>query len=240
MKTYLRKFNDDGIEKFRELLVLIRNNELVEIPESLLTDPLYCELVSSEIEIERVNFLTKKKFILHLSEIVKKLNHPSYLYNNGLWTWLAAFYFDSICPENKSGTRVIKKDDSKYILSTEEWNKYYRHLLASFTRLHLELGDLSKIYLVGTPEIFPDLFEQLASRLEIASSRGVIEAVTILYWDNLKERIKTGAANKQGPGVLRRFAKSTIPQFQMTYDLHSMSGNDIIRLLPAEYEIWKS
>jgi len=104
--------------------------------------------------------------------------------------------------------------------------------------LFAELDGLSKIYLAGPPYRHGDLLEQLASRQEIATNKGIVEAATILYWDDQKNTIKKGARNKTGPGILRRFIKDIIPQFQMTYDLNSMNGEGLISLLPAEFNEW--
>jgi hypothetical protein len=112
--------------------------------------------------------------------------------------------------------------------------------LASPVRLYKDLGTFSKIYLSAKPDVPGDLFEQLASRQEIAACKGVIEAATLLYWNESEKKIKKGVRDKDGAGVLRRFVRATIPQFQMTYDLNSMSGNDVIQLLPREYDKWKS
>lgn len=60
----------------------------------------------------------------------------------------------------------------------------------------------------------------------------------MLYWDDQKNTIKKRARNKTGPGVLRRFTKDIIPQFQMTYDLNSMNGEEILNLLPSEFNDW--
>ena len=53
-----------------------------------------------------------------------------------------------------------------------------------------------------------------------------------------KNDIKKGARNKTGKGILRRFTRDIIPQFQMTYDLNSMDGEEILNLLPKEFEGW--
>jgi hypothetical protein len=220
-------------------LNLIRSGEENNIPLSFLNDPVFCDIIDMDLKIDQKIFKTKEEIIKYIAEIVKKLKLKNILYDAGFWTWVAAFFFDSICPPNSDGERKIK-EDSKYILNVDNWKKYYRHLLASFTRLYIELGESGKIYLAGSPEVFPDFFEQLASRQAIASCKGVIEAATILYWDSQKNKIKVRANNKIGKGVVRRFAQAAIPQFQMTYDLNSMSGTDIIRLLPYEYDEWIS
>lgn len=237
MITHIRRFNELGIEKFRTLLQEVRDGEADSVPDSFVTDGYSCEIINAEIIIERKKFDSKNEIIRYIYDKISHIPGRNLLYDAGLWSWLSAFYFDSICPERSDGKRKVG-EDSRYILNSEEWNKYYRHLLASPTRLLKELDDLAKIYLAGTPDKNGDLHESLASRQEIATCKGVIEAATALYWDKEKNKIKVGARNKDGKGVLRRFTTSTIPQFQMTYDLNSMSGREIIQLLPKEYESW--
>lgn len=237
MITHIRKFNELGIEKFRNLLHEIKTGEADSILDSFVTDSHFCEIINAEIKIERKKFDTKNEIIRYIYDKISRIPGKNLLYDAGLWSWLSAFYFDSIWKPNSSKTRGLG-EDARYILNAEEWNKYYRHLLASPTRLLKELDDLAKIYLAGTPDKNGDLHESLASRQEIAACKAVIEAATILYWDDDKQKIKVKARNKDGAGVLRRFAKATIPQFQMTYDFNSMSGKEVIQLLPKEYKGW--
>ncbi|MFA4852595.1 MAG: hypothetical protein WC599_08760 [Bacteroidales bacterium] len=236
MITQLRRFNELGIEEFRRELHLIKNNEGEEIPISLLTDGYLCEIVHIEIKMEQKTFITKEEIVKYIFDKISRLSGKNIFYDSGLWSWLAAFYFDSVCPKKKSGERKVG-EDSRYILNPEEWNKYYRHLLASPFRLFKELSTLAKIYLAGTPDVNGELLESLASRQEIATCRGVIEAAEMLFWDKNKNNIKRGVRGK-GRGSVRRLAGATIPQFQMTYDLNSMNGTDVIQLLPDEYKDW--
>lgn len=238
MTTQIRRFTEIGIEKFRNFLNQIQDNEIEDIPQSILIDVYSCEIIRADTSLEQKVFDSKEDLIKYIFNKISPFLNTTLLYDKGMWTWLAAYYFDSICPKNRGGHRVIR-EESKYILNPEEWNKYYRHLLASPIRLYRDLGELSKIYLSGKPDVPGDLFEQLASRQEIAACKGVIEAATILYWDSIDQKIKKGVRNKDGAGVLRRFVKATVPQFQMTYDLNSMGGQDVIQLLPREYDKWK-
>lgn len=237
--THIRRFNEIGIERFRGLLHQIDSNEIEDIPQLFLTDVYSCEIIRTDVSLDQKIFDSKEEMIKYLFNKISPFLTTTLLYDKGMWTWLAAYYFDSLCPKSKGGKRIIR-EESKYILNSEEWNKYYRHLLASPVRLYKDLGDWSKIYLSGKPDIPGDLFEQLASRQEIAACKGIIEAATILYWDADENKIKRGVRNKDGAGVLRRFVKATIPQFQMTYDLNSMRGEDVIQLLPKEYDKWKT
>jgi hypothetical protein len=233
----IRKFNNNGITLFRSILAELRSGQIDSIDYQILIDPELTDSCFPNIDLESRKFILKIDLITLLYSKIVDINLRNKFFDEGLWTWLSVFYFESICPERSDGTRKVG-EDCRYILNSNDYSKYYRHLLACPTWFLHQLGDVSKIYLRGIPSINGDLHETLASRQEIATSKGIIEAATILYWDAQKNQIKKGAANKDGPGVARRFAKSIIPQFQMTYDVNSMSGKEIVKLLPSEFKKW--
>jgi len=236
MKTSIKRFNPQGIERFRTFLENARHGEIDPFPEEILDSPYHTNGIRTIDIIESKIFDSKADLIKYIHSLVANLDKIQFN-DTGLWTWLAAFFFESICPIKNDKRKV--QEDSKYILNVEHWGRYYRHLIAAPLRLFNELGELSKIYLVGVPAKHGDFMEQLASRQELATSFGIVEVATFLYWDEDKENIKRGARNKTGPGVLRRLTRDIIPQFQMTYDLNSMNGQEILELLPSEFDSWK-
>ena len=59
-----------------------------------------------------------------------------------------------------------------------------------------------------------------------------------LYWDDKNQKPKRGFGATERPGTLRRFV-AVINQFNRTFDLFTMSGEQIINLLPRdEFERW--
>ena len=235
MKIPVRKFNEKGIEKFQTFLVETKNGLAETIPEDILTSGYLSDIYYPDIFIESRKFDLKIDLIQYIFNTINQ-KHEIQFHNSGLWTWLSAFFFDSIC-RIVNGKRKVQAE-ARYILNIENWNRYYRHLIATPVRLLAELDGLAKIYLTGPPYSHGDLLEQLASRQEIATNKGIVEAATILYWDDEKNKIKKGVRNKTGPGILRRFTRDIIPQFQMTYDLNSMNGEEILNLLPEEFNEW--
>lgn len=235
----IRIFNEQGIEKFREYIGEVRGGSEDPIPDSLITSDEYSAENTKKVEIEKREFLTKSETVKYLHEQILQLDEQNKFYNDGLWAWISAFYFDIVCPIRTDGTRKPGAD-ARHILEPRNWKTYYRHLLASPFRLYHELGeDLSKIYLAGTPDKHGDMFEQMASAQEVATPSGVVEAATLLYWDESAGGFKGGSTNRNKSGNVRRFARAIMPQFQMTYDLNSMNGAEILELLPAEFDNWK-
>lgn len=237
----IRQFNADGLSLFSNHLEEVKLRIQDRLPHDFITDNTYSVELADDINIEIKQFENKSDFITYLYPLVKRIRIDNLYYRSTLWSWLAAAYFDTLCPQLDDGSRKVESLD-RYILNTNQWNRYYRHLIASPLRLYHEINDenLSKIYLTGKANRHGDILEQLASRQEIATVEGILEAVMLLYWDTNKNRPKLGVTNRNKEGNIRRFAGSVLPQFQMTYDLNSMSGEDILRLLPQEFDEWKN
>ena len=65
-----------------------------------------------------------------------------------------------------------------------------------------------------------------------------MEAATLLYLRNRKGKPKSGAISRKRPGTLFRFI-DVIQQLDLNYDLYSMTGQEVLQLLPAEFDSWK-
>jgi hypothetical protein len=69
----------------------------------------------------------------------------------------------------------------------------------------------------------------------VITSKPLIAAISSLVWDADKTTFKRGFGSKNGPGTARRvavFAK----QFRLTYDLDSMLPEQVLALLPREFD----
>ena len=232
----LHELTDEGIRFFRQQLEFLRTGDSASLPSELLSDPVYAAPVKSRVELTRMRFDSKLDFCLYITTYLDFKRSPELLYSAGLWSWLAVFYFDQVCPiDNNQKPRA----DYRYILAdARDWRHYYRHLLAGPARVY-HLHDVhARLLLSGPLHQQGDFFEQLASRQEIVTNRGAIQAAGLLYWDSVSERPKRGAAaTEKKPGTLRRFT-DVYYQFDMTYDMHSMDGKHIASLLPAEFAPW--
>jgi hypothetical protein len=82
-----------------------------------------------------------------------------------------------------------------------------------------------------------DVVEQLASRQDLVRARGVMEATTRLYVDE-KQALKRGAASKDKPATARRLA-NVLGQLDLTYDLQSLEADEVLDLLPEEFDLFK-
>lgn len=234
--TTIRTFNEEGLNEFERIIGEIKNNNIKDLPETLFYDEQFSEVYEPIINIERVEFKNKNELVPYLvSQLNLKANKHLY-FDKGLWTWLAAIYFNNICPIDGNGKRKVNESAFYILKDPKNYTKYYRHLLAYPCRLYSELGESSKIFLIGTFQKRGEITEQFGAYQEIALNKGILDAANILYWDDDKKNLKRGAAGKGG-GSARRLVR-VIRQYQMTYDLNSMKGDEIVSLLPYEFNKW--
>jgi hypothetical protein len=79
-----------------------------------------------------------------------------------------------------------------------------------------------------------DVVEQLASRQELITNRGIMELATKLFVDAATQRIKRGAGGKTG-GSARRLS-DVIEQFDLTWDLYVATSDELVAVMPKEFD----
>jgi hypothetical protein len=232
----LKRLNDQGITRFSTFLDSLTGDAPLPYPENLLTDPEATEEIAPPAEIERRVFGSRFNAAQYLFNLFRDSGLPDTERDRGLWTWLSLFYFDEICPEDGKGIRR-PGERARWIPETWVSWRYYRHLLAGPYRIyaaHSDKPERAMLVLCGPLDKPGDIVEQIASRQEIITNRGLMEAASILYYDQGSSRPRRGAASKEGKGTVRRFT-DILNQFDVTWDLYSLEASDVLRMLPDEF-----
>jgi hypothetical protein len=236
MSDTLRTLNQDGIATFATYLQALRDGGNDAPPSHLLTDPAYSDDLA-DVQLDRQPFPDSYGMGLYLQTALASLDRRKIPYNHALWTWLALYFFDQICPAVNGKRKVL--EDAIYILA-EKFNhqRYYRHLVRTPWLAVTDNGENAKIILktkAGGKR--SDIFEQLVSRQGIFGNKTVIGGAYKLYYDVASEAPKRGASGK-GAGSSRRLA-AFIQQIDLTYDLRACSPNEFLNLLPTEFDRYK-
>jgi len=232
----LRILNEFGLEIFREYLDNLRSGSNESPPFKILNDNDTSESISNGPEIEQTEFANRRDVAVYLKEILEGFSFTELESNIGLWSWLDLFFFDQTCPENPEGKRDPKAD-YRHILSLNFRHKY-RHLLFGPYRIYVAHPDSAFSLLCGDITKPGDFNEQVGSRIEKVSNTGIIQILDSLYYDKEKDKVKKGASDRKKKGNLRRFLDVT-DQFDVTYDLFSMTTEKINKLLPEEFDEWR-
>lgn len=231
----VRTFTEIGLEKFSNYLHAARSNPALEPPTELLQDDVASEPFEKGIEVEERIFESKRDAGRYLFRQLRDGDLESIRRNRGLWSWLALFYFDQVCPSNDEGIRHVKR--TEHYMLVRDWKRYYRHLLVTPWELYREYSDGAFALLSGQLSVHGYFAEQLASRQEFISNEALVEVVDQLYYDEERDGTKVGATSQERPGNVRRLVEIK-QQLALTYDLYGMDAEQIIDLLPDEFDEW--
>ena len=172
------------------------------------------------------------KYLFELLQGVDKNIH----FDKNLWCWISLYYFDSVCAKDKQGNYKVG-DINRWIPIFDHHQKYHRHLLASpwvvYKRYKGDKSALSAV-LSGSVKVHGELLEQFSSRQELISCKPIMQTVTRLYFND-KDQLPKKGSSSSGPGSPRRFA-IVHQQFSRTYDFYEMNVDDILNLLPKEFD----
>lgn len=206
------------------------------VPNDLLIDNAYCEPLSKLVSMTTQQFSNRYDFGRFLAELLRPFDRQSLSYDRGLWSWLAAFYFEQLCPRDDQGKRALRK---YYVYSLSEARKYYRHLVRTPWFLVSTHGEACRFLLVARADDQAPLsrqsylLDQLAARQFVISSPTLIATAGRLYSD-LRTGQPTRGAGAKGSGSPRRLALIA-NQLSLTYDIHEMGVDKFLKLLPDEF-----
>lgn len=233
----VKQLTELGIREFSTFLERLRNGEVIDVPKWLLVDSRASSPVADDLEVDEVSFENKEHIATYFLDLMAEAESVYDAYQP-IWSWLSLFFFEQLSPSDESGIRR-PGEDYRFILSSD-YRHRYRHLLAGPYRIKKMYPHSAKCLLSGPINKPGEFNEQVASRLEIMANSGIVDAIDRLYYDKAKGRPKRGARAKDDkPGVLRRLIP-ILQQFDLTYDLQSMSSEQILDMLPAEFDSWKA
>ena len=235
----IRKLTEKGIAAFKDYLAQLRKDPAASPPFHLLTDPVASAGIGTDIRIEQKPFRTRLELARYLNDIFSPVPVDDLETDRHLWTWMSLFFFDQVCPVEKTGIRKPGRD-YRHILEPGYPNGH-RHLLAGAYLVYTvcDLGDRLSRLLLWTPlHVESRLHHQLAVRQTLITNHGILKAAHLMYFNESLNRPKHGAlGDKKTTGTLLRFI-DVIQQLDLTYDLYSMSGREILKLLPPEFDRW--
>lgn len=238
MTKPFRKLNDKGVQEFAEYVtagaVGAPPLELLENPES--SQPIPVSIFPGTAQLN-----DRYEFGVYLKSLLAPFD-PRAIANDGhLWTSLALFWFDRLCPPGRGDQQRDVKEGYRYVLS-DDYRHYYRHLVRSPWHLVRHHGKNAQLLLIAPQkQQFPlsvhgEILEQFGGRQQVLASRSIIEAAFKMYFDTTTGRPRRGVAGSGG-GSARRFGL-VLRQLDLTYDSEVMRDGALVRVLPPEFDKW--
>jgi len=249
MRINLRKFNKKGLSEYISFLDNIRFHGSDEDPPfHLLSDPQYSEkLILSDGRKIRIktdqDFENQIDFGDYLLSIFRTEEDLSQVLDDEKGgSWLGLAFFNSICKRRKDKTWRVK-ELARYRLDLEGRQKLYRHLVCGVLATYSIHRERSRLFLYGPLHQHARTLDVVGSAEELMLNPRLVEVLDLLYWDVDKKKPKPRTTSNKRPldeGVLYRFIGpgSFIKQFEQTFDFWTMSCEEILELLPAEFDKW--
>ena len=235
----LRRFNDEGMERFSDLLSSLRDGSTASPDFSLLENDRLTREIPSGPTLSLENIDTKSGAAELLRSTLRPLEIPDLMNDRGLWSWLALFHFDSLCPPSPAGRRKVRAD-AHYILNLD-FRRVYRHLLRTPYHIAEVIPKFNRIFLEQPVSVHGELIEQIVGgRLYVIRIPSVAETVDRLYFDESTGKPKRGFTAESRRGNLRTRLPIRIQQLSMTYDIAGMSASHLLKMLGDEFNGWLS
>lgn len=237
--TNLRVLTPIGTKEFTEFIVNLKKDSTISPPLHLLEEAPYSKQFE-EIEIDRKIFATRIELGEYLVTHLESIPRDKLLENEGLWNWLSLFWLDQLIHFDSTGKRRVG-EMARYVYNPH-YTRFYRHLIAASWDIYSRYGGQSKIFLSTPTHITNRFILDLGCRQNLISNGNLIQVAQKLYWredGKLKEGMKKGAVSRKKPGNLSRLI-AIMNQLDATYDLYDMKPDNIMSLLPAEFNSWKN
>jgi hypothetical protein len=234
--TRLRRFNTKGLAVAEQRIGQLARN----LPGSV-HDILYDDSLTETLDAELAppNFHTRYELARYLVTMIDPIRHniDSLETDSNLWSWIAIHWMnDSIL--NQRDTTVEIRNVARWVLDPDSWKTFRVHLVAAPFAImdqHRDNPEITKVMLAGSPLSPGGAYERASPNQQLVRSAGVLHAMTALYV-NSDGRIKRGASKQaDAPGTIPRFVKY-INQLEMTYDIRTIAGEDLLGMLPAEFD----
>lgn len=232
MTAPLRRLNEDGMALFSNCIVAIRSGSSSEVPFGILEDSKFSDDIEGAPTITKSDFATRFEMGEYLIDVLSDFDWHEIAHDAGLWSWLALYFFDQLCPADATGKRKPSME-YQYVLS-RDYRHHSRHALRTTCEYIRQYGASVHFMFSKSPCERGEIIEQLSARQEIAACPGVVEVASALYDDAERGTFKKGAAGR-GRGSIVRLIR-VMQQYQLTYDLYSVTGAQLFEMLPAEFD----
>jgi hypothetical protein len=249
----LSRLTHQGIRQFERVLAEAPGMSVPQVREAIgkvLTDGAMTERLDAAVEVPVFPMLATRADVAQLAaEVMRGRGDGPSPGEEPVYSWLAMVWLPALC--KSKGKRLQPGERARYILSTHS-SDFYRHLVACPHWLRQRHGVRSRLFTCQPAYVMPEVVEQIASRPWLIESDGAMEVIDRLYWDDADGRPRTGftATTRHAepppgmgktvpdPGTLRAL-EMTLAQLQCNYDLRSMSAEQILAKLPAEFDAWR-
>jgi hypothetical protein len=239
----LRRFTEEGTNQFSALMQsrpvnVADQSQLFDNVEALLHDERYS--IGSYGEIDLPAFVSRKDLAFHLWSYLGpggKLKVPN-LGDPHLWNWLSAAWIRTLTTHDP--TKKLEKEvgDFRHWVLIENVRRAHWHVVSHpFFVLQANQDNLASAdAFLASDVLHPgELVDKIGSNRAFLKPP-ISTLVTYLYLEPTKNYLRKGFSTRTdgGPNQLSKF----LGQIDRTVDYESLSIDEILDLLPAQFAKW--
>jgi len=254
MEVDARRFNSRGVEEFKMILGNARagyksnqaakfTSDHLEAVSDIVFDDDLTEIITPSFKLNlNKKFTSRLSLGQYLRSSIPDQSPAAEYENVGFWAWVTSLYFEQLLKPNSGGKTFQLWTNPRYIPeATLSKRRYYRHLCyLPYLICKSHPPGTAEFFLSLLPFQHSDIIEQLyTSDQSFTPYPGVIEVAKKLYIDPSDGSYRKNFLGRSTAGSAFRLAKVICNQWQMNYDLHVLSEEQIWDLLPKEFNGWK-
>lgn len=236
----MRRFNEHGVAAFREYVLAARaqakaKQAVPPVPLEILSEAALTEVLEYELPSDEPEFATKLDIGVFVTGVIPVEHYERVRGDEGLWTWMAARYFDRLT----QGRKKIK--EPRAYLAALNFQDFYRHLILGPYIVYSMAQDEPervRVLLYDEPTTMNEVMVQFGSYQTLLQNPELQRVVQRLYYDPEKKRIRRGAGGKVN-GAPRRLM-DFFRQIELNYDLRSIEAERFWGMLPKEFDRFKA
>ena len=249
--TPVCEMTPEGMREAQEYLSILREGKRLrnwrKDLDELLSDPSNAQPITPEVFVQKRLFASRREAGEYLQPILAPLGVDRIAGNKALWSWLGMFYMEQASASDSTGNPKPSASDEAYILDPQKdaiGTSGYRHRLMVAYEIYVRHGEKAWCMLDQPLRNMERFTVRLFGAPTYFNAVGIVELAHLLYVDPKTRHYKpdisgTGSRGvSHNPGTLPRLI-SVLNQLYMTYDVYGMTAQQLLNLLPPEFDRWK-
>lgn len=235
------EFTPEGMRIAQNYLRGIRAGGWTPLPGGLLTEHTYSQPVEPEVYVEERAFANRREAGQYLAEQLAPLG-PDVSERPCLWSWLGMFYLERMA--QAPTLRTSEYPEPAYLIDPKSHDSRYRshHRLLMAYEVWTQWGEDAWLLLDEPANAMGQFTARIVHSPEIFRSKGVVRLMHTLYADRSAGKLRRGALGESRatapPGSLPRLI-DVLNQLSMTYDVYGMTEDQLLPLLPPEFDLFR-
>ncbi len=235
----VRELTLDGIAYAKRFLNDAREGSATDVPDDLLNDDRYAKPTATECFVEKRAFESRRDAGEYFSRVLNPLGIGYINGNYQLWSWLSMFYLTALTSRTEDGYLNLDRLPNQAVLidpsETDLRLELFHRLMFAWETYRIHGDEYAKWILDHPVTFVPRLVDRLMTSRSRFSSHGYVKLVGLLYIDPNSGAVKRYAGGTKSIGGMRRL-NDVLDQIYMTYDVYGMRAEQLLALLPDEFQ----